>query len=89
VYPKNQLGVWALVLGIAGIVLCGLFAGIPAIIVGNNAKRAAAQGEANNGGLGTAGVILGWISVGLSVLGIVIWVFIFGLAAANNGGTTY
>jgi len=89
VYPKNSLGVWALVLGILGLVACGLFAGIPAIIVGNNAKKAAAAGEANNGGLGTAGVIMGWISVGLSVLGIIAWIVLVGVAAVNGGTSSY
>jgi len=89
VYPKNSLGVWSLVLGILGMVVCGLFAGIPAIIVGNNAKRAVAQGEANNGGLATAGVILGWISVGLSILGVVLWVFVIGIAGLNANTSTY
>ena len=66
-YPKNNLGVWALVLGIVSfVVVCGLLTGIPAIIVGNNAKKAVAQGEANNGGLATAGVILGWVAIAFS-----------------------
>ena len=55
-YPKNSLAVWSLVLGIVSFVLgCGLFTGIPAVIVGNNAKKAVARGEANNGGMATAG----------------------------------
>ncbi|MGY4642285.1 DUF4190 domain-containing protein [Cellulomonas sp. URHB0016] len=89
VYPKNSLGVWSLVLGILGMVLCGLFTGIPAVIVGSSAKRAVAEGEANNGGLATAGVILGWIGIGLSVLGIVLWVFVIGVAGLNAGTSNY
>src|SRR5690606_10573010 len=65
---KNSLGVWALVLGILGLVCCGIFTAIPAVIVGNKSKEAAAQGLANNGGLGTAGVVLGWIGIVLSAL---------------------
>ena len=42
------------------------------MIVGNNAKKAVAQGEANNGGMATAGVILGWIAIALSVLGLIL-----------------
>jgi hypothetical protein len=74
---KNNLGTWALVLGILGIVCCGLFAAIPAIIVGNKSKEAAAQGLANNGQLGQVGFILGLVGVGLSLLGLV-WVFLLG-----------
>jgi F0F1-type ATP synthase membrane subunit c/vacuolar-type H+-ATPase subunit K len=73
---KNSLGVWSLVLGILSIVLCGIIAGIAAIIVGNNAKKAVARGEANNGGMATAGVVLGWISVALTVIGLVVFAII-------------
>jgi len=82
---QNSLGVWSLVLGILSIVLCGLFAGIPAIIVGNRSKRAVAAGQANNGGMATAGVILGWISVALSALGIIFWIIAI---AATNGSSS-
>ncbi|MBD7981853.1 MULTISPECIES: DUF4190 domain-containing protein [Oerskovia] len=71
-FPRNDLGIWAFVLGIASIVLsCGFFTGIPAIIVGSKAKRAVAAGEANNGGLALAGVILGWVGIALSVIGVI------------------
>ncbi|WP_291382394.1 DUF4190 domain-containing protein [Demequina sp.] len=67
---KNSLGVWALVLGILSILCCGLFTGIPAIILGNNSKKAAAEGRATNGTLGNVGFILGIVG---TVLGTVGW----------------
>jgi hypothetical protein len=71
VYPKNQLGVWSLVLGIVGIVVgCVFVTGIPAVILGNNAKRAVAAGEANNLGMAQAGIVLGWISIALGVVAV-------------------
>lgn len=69
---KNSLGVWALVLGILSIVCCGFFTGIPAVILGNKSKAAAAQGQANNGNLGNIGMILGWVGIALSILGIIL-----------------
>ncbi|MEZ0449190.1 DUF4190 domain-containing protein [Cellulomonas sp. ICMP 17802] len=85
VYPKNSLAVWSLVLGIASFVLsCGLFTGIPAIIVGNNAKKAVANGEANNGGMATAGIILGWVAIVLSILGIILFAVLFSNADFRN-----
>ncbi len=77
---KNGLGTWALVLGILSIVCCGLLAGIPAIIVGQKSKEAAAQGLATNGNLGQVGFILGIIGSVLSVLGGVF----YGIAAATG-----
>lgn len=85
---KNNLGVWALVLGILGIVCCGIFTAIPAVIVGGKAKEAAAQGQANNGGLGQAGVVLGWIGIGLTLLSL-IWLFALGgLAVLTDPAVT-
>lgn len=68
-YPKNGLGVWALSLGIAGLVCCGLFAGIPAIITGVLSRKAVERGEANNGGLALTGIILGALACAWSVIG--------------------
>jgi hypothetical protein len=49
-------------------VLPGLAAAIPAIILGNKARAAAAQGLATNGSSAKAGVVLGWVGVGLAAL---------------------
>ena len=59
---KNNLGGWALGLGIAGLLCCGIFAGIPAIILGRMSQQAAEQGQATNGGMGKAGFILGIVA---------------------------
>ncbi|MBB2922080.1 DUF4190 domain-containing protein [Cellulomonas cellasea] len=80
-YPKNNLGVWALVLGLVSFFVCSIFTGIPAIIVGNKGRKAAAAGEANNAGMSLAGVILGWVSIAFFVLGL-IWLFALGGLAA-------
>ncbi|WP_265521074.1 DUF4190 domain-containing protein [Oerskovia flava] len=69
-YPKNSLAVWSLVLGIVSMLVCGLFTGIPAVILGHNAKRAVAEGQADNPGMATAGIVLGWVAIALSVLAV-------------------
>ena len=56
-------------LGILSILCCGFFAGIPAIILGLNSKKAAEQGLATNGNLGNVGFILGIIGSALSIVG--------------------
>lgn len=77
-WPRNDLGVWSLVLGIAGLVLaCGFVTGIPAVVVGMNARRAIARGEANNDGMVTAGIVLGWVSIAFGVLLTVLLVLSF------------
>lgn len=93
--PKNNLAVWSLVLGICSFVLsCFFVTGIPAVIIGNNAKRAVERGEADNPGMATAGVVLGWIAIGLSALLLLFWaawfvfVVVLGVVGATVDGTT-
>jgi hypothetical protein len=66
----NQKALWSMILGILSIVACGLLAGIPALILGSSAKKeiAAAGGAQTGEGMATAGVVLGWISVAISVV---------------------
>lgn len=63
--PKNDLGVWSLVTGILSWILCPVVLGIAAIATGNASRRAVREGQANNPGMATAGLILGWVNVGL------------------------
>lgn len=71
-YPKNSLGVWSLVLGIASFIVCPILASIGAIVTGHMSRKAVREGQADNGGLGMAGLILGWASLVLSIVAIVI-----------------
>jgi hypothetical protein len=70
----NQKALWSMILGILSIVCCGLFAGIPALILGNSAQKeiAAAGGMQTGDGMAKAGVILGWISIALSIIGLIV-----------------
>lgn len=82
--PKNDLAVWSLVTGILSYVMCPLVLGIAAIVTGTMSRRAADEGLANNRGMGTAGLILGWINVALVALGIVF--FVIAIAAGLFAG---
>ncbi|RSS86090.1 DUF4190 domain-containing protein, partial [Streptomyces sp. WAC05292] len=62
--PRNGLGVAALVLGIVAVVGCALNLiavglGVAAIVLGVLGRNRAARGEATNGGMALAGLILG------------------------------
>lgn len=70
---KNNIGVWALVLGIVSLVCCSIFTGIPAIILGLKSRQAAAAGEANNGAFGTAGLVLGIVSIAFAILSVIVY----------------
>lgn len=67
---QNGSGTTALITGILGLLCCGLLS-IVAIITGMKGQKLAAQGLASNGGSAKAGVILGWIGIGLWILGII------------------
>ncbi|NUR08203.1 MAG: DUF4190 domain-containing protein [Nocardioidaceae bacterium] len=80
----SKKAIWALVLGILSLLCCGIFAGIPALILGMQAKReiASSAGSQTGAGMAQAGFILGIISIALSALYVVL--FIVGAAPSFN-----
>jgi hypothetical protein len=76
---QNQKALWALILGILGLVCCGIFTAVPAIILGNNAKKeiAASGGMQSGQGMAQAGFILGIVGVVLSILLVLFYVLAF------------
>lgn len=80
----------AMVLGIVGLVLCLTCIGplaiglaVPAIIIGRNAsvEAVAMQGRSSAHGSARAGVICGWITVGLSLALLLLYGVMFALGA--------
>jgi putative exporter of polyketide antibiotics len=84
----SKKAIWALVLGIVSLICCGLIAGIPALILGNSAKKeiAASGGAQTGAGMAQAGVILGIISIVLSVLYVIL--LIAGVVSTPSGSTS-
>jgi putative exporter of polyketide antibiotics len=74
----NKKAIWSLVLGIVGLICCGFLAGIPAIILGNSAKKEIAASGQSGSGMATAGLVLGIIAVVWSVINVI-------LALSGNG----
>jgi Domain of unknown function (DUF4190) len=88
--PRQTAGgaVTALVLGILGLVMCGPFTSIPAIIVGRKATREidASQGHLEGRGMAQAGFVLGIVGTvlyGLMFLFVIV-VFVFGGLVAST-----
>ncbi|MFB9953941.1 DUF4190 domain-containing protein [Cellulomonas denverensis] len=71
-YPRNSLGIWSLVLGVVGLVLfwvlCPVLASVGAVITGHLSRREVRRGTANNGGMALAGLITGYIGLGLGLV---------------------
>lgn len=71
--PNNGVGIASMVLGIVSIPFCACFgigglAGIVAIVLGFNGKAKAERGEATNRGVALAGIITGFVGVGLAII---------------------
>jgi len=72
--PTSGLAVASLLLGIGGLTILPLLGSIAAIILGYMARSEIRRSPDRVGGEGvaTAGIVLGWISVGVAVLGILL-----------------
>jgi hypothetical protein len=90
--PNSGKATTSLILGIASLVMCGLFLGIPAMIVSRQAKREIreSQGRLAGDGMATAGFITGLIGTLWSALAglVVVLVFAFGATWFNEHCTT-
>jgi heme/copper-type cytochrome/quinol oxidase subunit 2 len=78
-----------LVIAIIALVLCwsvagGLVLGVCAMIIGFVARGRVKRGEATNGGVATAGVVLGLLAIIVSLVFIPIWVGIFNEVGGSN-----
>jgi hypothetical protein len=90
VAPKNGLGIAALVVAIIGLVFCwtvvgGVILGVVAVIIGFVARGRVKRGQATNGGVAIAGIVLGFLAIIVSLVFIPIWIGMFKVM----GGTDY
>jgi hypothetical protein len=85
--PKNGLGIAALVVAIIALlsVVGGVVLGVVAVILGFLGWQRARRGEATNGGIAIAGIVLGILSIIEAVVVIVMSVWVFN----EVGGTDY
>ena len=74
----SSMAVVSLVLGIASYFLIPLLGAIAAIITGNLARKEIQQDPKNLSGEGMArwGMILGWVNIGISVIGLCLAIFV-------------
>ena len=87
----NQKALWSMILGILGLICCGFLTGIPALILGNLAKKeiSASGGMQTGEGMATAGVILGIIAIALGVLVVILYAAGVAMLGFNSSSTTY
>jgi hypothetical protein len=83
---SNQKALWSLILGILGLVCCGIFTGIPAMILGRSAQGEIARTGQTGAGMAKAGFILGIVSVVFTVLAILLYAL--GALSVNGSVST-
>lgn len=88
--PTSTLATVSVVAGILSFFALPVIGGIVALITGYMARKEtrAVPPTHSGDGLATAGIIMGWINMGLTVLGVccfvIYFVFIVGLASTGN-----
>ena len=82
----STLAILSLVFGIASYLVVPVIGSLAAIILGHIAKSEIrkSNGTLTGNGLATAGLVLGYVQWGLTVIGIAIAVLVFGYAASNG-----
>jgi len=90
VLPQSTMAIVSLIAGIAGFSFLPVIGGIVAIITGYAARKEtrAVPPTASGDGMATAGIVMGWIQVGLSVVSICCFAiyFLFIAGAVVSGG---
>jgi predicted acyltransferase len=91
--PSSGLAIASLVLGICGLTILPLLASILAIIFGYMARRDIRQrpGEISGEGMAMAGIVMGWIAVGLAVAGLLLFggITACGICSSLGSAGTY
>lgn len=82
---NNTMAMISLVAGIVGLTVLPFLGSIVAVITGHMARREIARTGEQGSGLATAGLIMGWIGVGILVLIVVLALVVFGSMAAMVG----
>ncbi|MBS9534269.1 DUF4190 domain-containing protein [Mycobacterium sp. M1] len=87
--PRNGLGIAALGVAVAGLltaltIIGGIALGVVAILLGFAGLARVRRGEANNGGVAIAGMVLGLLAVVAGIGCIFIYIGIFRTAGAGD-----
>ena len=84
--PQGK-AVASLVLGILSLVCIGILGGIPAVILGAMSIGACNRGQERGKGMATAGLVMGIISIAVTILWLA--VFIPAMVAAGHTASPY
>lgn len=79
--PTNDKALISLIAGILGLTILPLVGSIVAVITGRIAKQEIRDsgGAYGGDGMATAGLVLGWIGIGLTVIGVCVFGVLFAI----------
>lgn len=81
---NNTMALVSLISGIVGWTLLPFVASIVAVITGHIAKKQIAATGEGGSGMATAGLILGYVMIGLSILGGIAFILFFAAIASTS-----
>ncbi len=90
VLPQSTLAIVSLIAGIGGFTFLPLIGGIVALLTGYAARKEtrAVPPTASGDGMATAGIVMGWIQIGLTAVSLccfaLYFVFVVGLVAKGQ-----
>jgi len=89
VLPSSTLAIISLIAGILGFTMLPVIGSIVALWSGYQARKEtrSVPPTASGDGMATAGIVMGWIQIGLTVVGLCCFVLYFGFFAALIGGS--
>jgi hypothetical protein len=83
--PNSPLAITSLICGIAAFVILPVIGSILALVFGylaqNDIKKS--QGRVGGKGMATAGIVLGYVGLGLGVLAVIFFIVVFSVVATN------
>ena len=88
--PTNALAIISLVASLTGLTILPFVGSVAGVITGHLAKRQIAETQEEGSGLALAGLIMGYVGIGLGVLAVLAAILFFGLFVTTLGvvGTT-
>lgn len=84
ILPSSTMATVSLIAGVLGFTLFPVIASIVAIWAGYEARKEtrSVPPKASGDGMATAGIVMGWIQIGLAVLSICCFIAYFGFIAS-------
>jgi hypothetical protein len=83
--PKtNALAIVSLISSLVGLFIIPIIASIVGVITGHMALGQIKRNGENGHGMALAGVIIGWVSLGLWIIGIIFFIWFFAALAASG-----